>query len=167
MTLLLLALPACTNSGLGRTDDIGDSGTAATGDCPWTGTRQLAEVRCGSFPFAGWFVDHDAATLVATHAPGGGCAVEIEVTASGCARTERWTFAVPDDGESAATDAGVSSCVPDACSFSVDEGACAEGGGLGDVTVPVEEDGDVLTFRALVLADTAPGCSLDVQTDWN
>lgn len=161
----------CTNSGLGLppvTGATADTGTAVvTGEpCPWIGDWTLSSVSCGSFPFEGWYVDHESASLALTQAPQGGCEATVTVVGASCSRAERWHLGPPSGLEVDATYEGVVSCDPDACAFSVEEPACKVGGGAGaPETIRVDDTSGNLVIEQII-ADTAPGCSLDVLTTW-
>lgn len=168
--MLALIFAGCTNSGLGlppETAATGDSGsTVSSGPCPWVGAWTLVSVGCGAFPYDGWFVDHDAATMSVTEHPSGGCAAEITVTGDDCTRIDAWRITAPTGVQSDAFFEGVTSCEPEACTFSADETSCLTGGGtdLGESIQADDTSGDLVLER--VIADTAPGCSLDVLTTW-
>lgn len=162
---------ACTNSGLGLppvTGATGDTGTVVTGEpCPWIGTWTLSSVSCGSFPFDEWYVDHDSASLELTQAPQGGCWADVTVVGAACTRAERWHLGPPAGLEVDATYDGVTSCDPSACTFSVEEPACAVGGAADSPeTIRVDDATGNLVIERLI-ADTAPGCLLDVLTTWS
>jgi hypothetical protein len=173
MSMLVLMLAACTNSGLGlpsSTASSADTGTSTAttgGSCPWTGDWTLTAVSCGSFPFDGWFVDHDSAALTAAPHASGGCELTIEVTGPACARTEVWRVTDPVGTEADATYEGITACDPDACAFTVEEPTCAVGGGATkSQSITADDASGDLTLEA-ILGDTAPGCSLAVFTTWS
>jgi hypothetical protein len=168
MSLVLALLSGCTNSGLGRTTaETGDTaaGTTEVQNCPWVGTWQLDQVNCGAFPYDSWYDAHDGATLDIDHDPAGGCVVQAEITGPACSRTEAWRFSVPLGTSVDVTFEGITDCNPNQCAFSVEEEACERGGLAGSETLTIDDStGNLLAVD--LFADTAPECTLGLQTTW-
>ncbi|MBX2798789.1 MAG: hypothetical protein KTR31_14010 [Myxococcales bacterium] len=173
--LLLLSLSACTNSGLGRTDDATTTSTTPVPTCPWVGVYDLDEVFCSSFPFDPWFDDHDVAVLrIAQNDTVGWCDVEVELVGPDCLERELMRLVGADDGtdDVAVTYRGIAECDPAACVFGSGDDSCILGAGEGETDafeLTVDADG------ALELTDeqpdgafvrNAPDCTLKVVTRW-
>lgn len=168
--LLVVALAACSNSGLGQPTQVGTgdtaAGTTALADCPWVGTWALTTVNCNTFPYAPWYDAHDSASMQITQDPAGGCSVVTTVTGPSCSRTEGWHFSVPVGTSVEVTFNGIQTCNPDQCTFDVGDQACSVGGLTGGpVTLSIDDAAGDLAAVGL-LEDTAACTPLDVVTRW-
>ena len=169
--LLVSILPACSNSGLGKTDavtgDTGDTDGGAVGlqDCPWVGTWNLTAVRCGTFEYNDWYDTHDSAAMVVDHDPEGGCYVQTTIVGASCSRTEDWGFTVPVGTEVNVDLRGITACDPEQCKFGPTDPPCNPGDFAGGEAHQIDDSSGSLTVVGLI-ADTAPACILDIVTTW-
>ena len=167
--LLLMLLPACSNSGLGQptTTPSGDTGqTTAVADCPWVGVWTLQTVNCATFPFDAWYDDYTGAVLDVTQSEDSGCDVVVTVSGNTCEESEDWHLSSPVGINVELTYNGIASCTPDACTFNGPDAPCEVGdraGGTESISID-DATGDLQIVGAL--ADTAAGCTLDVVTTW-
>ncbi len=167
--LLLTLLTACSNSGLGQptTTPTADTGaTVVVDECPWVGRWTLRSVKCSTFDFAEWYDDHTGATLDIAQADQGGCDVVATVSGATCEESESWHFTSPVGINVDLTYNGISACNPDACTFNGPDAPCQVGDRAGGTeTISVDDaTGELQMVGAL--ADTAPGCTLDIVTVW-
>lgn len=176
MWALLLAVSGCSNSGLGRElPDSGDSGSTpgTVTACPWVGTWDLVDVRCGSFPFPDWYDIFESARLDVSLAAGGSsCEVRRVLVGASCRETERMRWGVGESGVVTVASDGVISCAPAGCSYPT-IGTCPEGA-RAKSTDSLDWRVDPKTSE-LELTDAQPdgtfvagaaGCKLDVVTTW-
>lgn len=168
MSLLLLVIAGCTNSGLDRgltaTGDTGDIEGGNKENCPFVGEWELETIQCSTFDYTDWYEAFEAATMEIDHDPDGGCKVVATLKSADCKQEEEWHFSKPAGTEVEVTYEGISDCRPNECSFDV-IGSCETGRNQGQDTAAVEEGADELTFTNL-LANTAANCPLTVKTVW-
>lgn len=161
---------ACTNSGLGGTEDTGKdaTGTSGGGGCPWEGTWSLAEAACGSFLIGNWEQTYSSVTLTAT-AGDGGCALVVDWSGDDCGESETMSVApVTGGGPTEFTSSGITSCAADGCTFdNNDDVGCETGDRANTTTVAVDDS----TAGRLVFTGFAEhawtSCTLDFVTTWN
>ncbi len=128
-------------------DDVADDDDSDDpGDCVLEGTWVLTTFFCGTYDItADWFALIDS-TVLEISSVAEGCSAVLTNTNAGCVETEQflWDGVTADevDGESL----GITSCVPDGCSFGAGDEPCV----VGDRAGPINPGtytlaGDVLT----------------------
>lgn len=172
LSLPLLLLISCTNSGLDRpnTTDTGDDGNKKGGgkdkeNCPFVGDWELDSINCSTFPYDAWFDTFDSASLSIDHDSDGGCIVVSTLEGEDCEQVEEWHFDKPVDTDVDVTYNGIESCSPDTCSFDPKLPDCEEGARTGSETLVINDETGDLTAEGL-FADMASGCPLTVFTVW-
>jgi len=181
MLILITALLACTNSGLGK-NPTGDTGPDVA-DCPWEGEWELSSVKCGSgLDYDKWFDSYADNTMEISAAEGGGCDVEFTWSAAKCAEKEQWLFTpkYPEEstvqwsGETEWINQGISECSPASCSFDttavgVGDSPCSEGDRekieVLKVYVDMSVDNQITVEDLFDDADRAD-CPLGLVTTW-
>ncbi len=181
MLILITALLACTNSGLGN-NPTGDTGPDVV-ECPWVGEWQLSSVKCGSgLDYDKWFDSYADNTMEISVAEGGGCDVEFTWSAAKCAEKEQWLFTprYPEEstvqwsGETEWINQGISECSPASCTFDttavgVGDSPCSEGDRekieVLKVYVDTSVDNQITVEDLFDDADRAD-CPLGLVTTW-
>ena len=174
---------ACTRSGLGEGEVVGDTspntgtstGSTPTGlVCAWEGTWDLAKAFCSQIDLAaeGTFFDRYTATTMVITDTGNGdgnCDVTFHWEGPACAETEIWEISGADAADQMSIRfTGITACNPDSCQFDASDDDCL----VGDRTdANVQSfDLDLLQagqFRLTGLLDFSyPECVLDFITEW-
>jgi hypothetical protein len=150
-TLLALALAGCPagddDDTSGDDDATGDDDTTDNESCgPLLGSWNLTQFECGDYDItADWF-DVMNSTVLDVSGGADSCVIVLTNTGDTCVEAQEFHYVVGADTLSGESQ-GITSCTPDACTFTADDEPCVVDDGAGDTTGEGDfsVDGDTLT----------------------
>lgn len=163
---------ACTNSGLGMTQDTSQDSEAPgnddddkKGSCAWAGEWALTKVHCGAFEITSTFETlYEGATLK-IEAGDDGCEMVAIWDGGECRERERF-LVQSGEGDLEFESLGVANCNPDGCTLPAKSTPCEQGDRAGASNVLVtRSDAETLSFTNFS-NHAYPNCTIDFVTTW-